>query len=203
MATGALFLGILSFLCVPLCGLIALILGIVALIKIKNSNGLYKGKGKAVTGIIFGVWSIIRVPILGILAALLLPALSKAREKATSISCCNNLKQVGLAMMMFTCDHDDCFPNASGQSMEEVKTNVGSPEAFKCPAGDEYLILVNGQRSSTLRDPANTIIAVCSNEHGTGLMNVLFADGHVASVDADVVRRALEDMSGGRLPVLK
>ena len=203
MATGALLLGILSFLCVPLCGLIALILGIAALIKIKNSNGHYKGKGKAVTGIIFGVWSIIRLPILVILAVFLLPALEKARVKANTINCTNNLKQVGLAMVLFADDHKGCFPTASGESMEELKTLVGSSDALKCPSGDEYTILVNGQRSSSLRDPSDTIIAICPNEHGTGLLNVLFADGHVASVDADVVRRTLEIMPSGSLPVLK
>lgn len=50
------------------------------------------------------------IAIIAILAAMLLPALSKAREKARSISCVNKLKQVGLAVSMYAGDNDDNVP---------------------------------------------------------------------------------------------
>jgi len=51
------------------------------------------------------------VAIITILAAMLLPALSKAREKARQAVCMSNLKQVGLAMLMYVQDWDEYFPN--------------------------------------------------------------------------------------------
>lgn len=50
------------------------------------------------------------VAIIAILAALLLPALGKAKSKARDIVCLNNLKQWGLATQMFAAENDDFLP---------------------------------------------------------------------------------------------
>jgi len=50
------------------------------------------------------------VAIIGILAALLFPVFSRARENGRRTSCLNNLKQLGTAFKMYTQDHDEHLP---------------------------------------------------------------------------------------------
>src|SRR5271169_4386020 len=50
------------------------------------------------------------IVIIGILAALLLPALAKAKERGQRINCINNLKQWGLAQTMYANDYNDTYP---------------------------------------------------------------------------------------------
>jgi len=49
------------------------------------------------------------IAIIAILAALLLPALSKAKEKGKSVSCINNLRQMGIASKIYADDHEGRF----------------------------------------------------------------------------------------------
>ena len=52
------------------------------------------------------------IAIIAILAAMLLPALNKAREKARASECANNLKQFGQAFMLYNNDNNDNLPPA-------------------------------------------------------------------------------------------
>jgi prepilin-type N-terminal cleavage/methylation domain-containing protein len=54
------------------------------------------------------------IAIIAILAALLLPALSQAKTKAVTTQCANNLRQLGLAMMLYGGDNQDLLPIAHG-----------------------------------------------------------------------------------------
>src|SRR5712671_3824875 len=53
------------------------------------------------------------IAIIAILAAMLLPSVSKAKGKATRISCVNNLHQLGLAMMIYGDENHEFLPPRS------------------------------------------------------------------------------------------
>jgi prepilin-type N-terminal cleavage/methylation domain-containing protein/prepilin-type processing-associated H-X9-DG protein len=70
------------------------------------------------------------IAIIAILAAMLLPALNKARDTAKSIKCINNLKQINLYALMYTNDFDDYIPGSSNPHWACPATNWNPPGAY-------------------------------------------------------------------------
>jgi prepilin-type processing-associated H-X9-DG protein len=106
-AIASLVLGLCSFLCMVLAGIPAIILGCLGLNDMGRSKGLLRGRWMAVTGIGLGIIGSTFVPM-----AMLLPAVSSAREAARRAQCVNNLKQIALAVHNFHAEHNMCPPAA-------------------------------------------------------------------------------------------
>jgi len=93
------------------------------------------------------------IAIIGILAGMLLPALSQARERARVAICASNLRQLGTAIMMYADDHDNYYPpsyiagygdwtlfvapylsKAAQNYTELAKVKNGTSPVFICPS---------------------------------------------------------------------
>ncbi len=74
------------------------------------------------------------IAIIAILAGMLLPALTRAKTKAVTARCSNNLRQLGLAMQMYGDEHQDLLPAAGGT----VPWTSANPVPWTRPLFDYY-----------------------------------------------------------------
>lgn len=130
LAIASLVCGILGIFTCGITALVGLILGIVALVKINNSQGRLSGRGFAIAGVVVSSVLFLLLPIF---AAMLLPALAKARVRAQTVQCVNNARQLCLAVRMYSIDHKDTFPSAE-RWCDAITNAVGSPKVFQCSA---------------------------------------------------------------------
>ena len=72
------------------------------------------------------------IAIIGILAAILLPALARAREAARRASCANNLKQMGLVFKMYANENDGSFPSMKRMHTDRDAQTPATPYAGQC-----------------------------------------------------------------------
>ena len=84
------------------------------------------------------------IAIIAILAAMLLPALSQAREKARQAVCISNLKQIGLAVMIYADDWNDYLMKSTQTGvghwsvlLRQNKAYVDTYDIFHCPSNTD------------------------------------------------------------------
>lgn len=149
---------------------------------------------------------LIVITIIAILAAILFPVFSRARGQARKTRCSSNLRQIGLALQMYTDDSDGLLPLVySTPSVDGppgivtvLNPYVKNQELFRCPSdldakwqteGTSYdyglQLLTPGMPAQSIDSPFNTepsryvVVADFSSSWHTKGANRLYCDGHV------------------------
>ena len=98
------------------------------------------------------------IAIIGTLAALLLPVLSRAREAGRATACLSNLRQMGIALQLYAQDNNNRLPYMRDKSLTTtndlpspdvvLQPHLGSLGVLRCPADDKLVFEKTGSSYS-------------------------------------------------------
>jgi len=143
------------------------------------------------------------IAIIAILAAMLLPALARAREQARRAVCISNLKQIGLALRMYSQDYREYFPITSAGTGQTVPGCLGllypnyvsAQKTFICPS-DLSHITVDLATEENNQGITNILVDTAGNADGRGV-SYAYALWCTEALDVDTVIVVDKAISGG------
>ena len=120
------------------------------------------------------------IAIIAVLAAMLLPALSRARERARAISCLNNTRQLMLACQLYTEDQENYLPYNLGMNTSSFRTNlnwVNNVMSWDLSADNTNTATITGA-SLGAYSGGNTALYRCPSDHALSSMQSSAAWNH-------------------------
>ncbi len=122
---------------------------------------------------------LIVIAIIAILAALLFPALTSARDSAKRTVCASNLKQCGAAAIMYACDFNEILPlNFPSVTWSELLLDDYGlrPNITRCPIQAPFTYQKCNTYGSAVRQTADNLLTVSGSFDAIPVNKIIFAD---------------------------